>query len=92
MSEVPLYWGRLLNRASAAAAGPEAGLQGYLAHQKRPSRRTLRYDHPYGPMVALGGGGFLLARHPCIPLWSRGGPIPLRCRANRKQLTIFRGL
>jgi hypothetical protein len=31
-------------------------MQGYLAHKKPPSLRTLQYEHAVGPMVVLGGG------------------------------------
>ena len=44
--------------------------KGYLAHKKRPPRRTLQYDHPQGPMVTLGGGLFLMSE---VPLY---GPLP----------------
>ena len=33
-------------------------LQGYLAHKKTPSRRTLQYAYAYGPVVVLGGWVF----------------------------------
>ena len=36
------------------------GLQGYLAHKKLLTRRTLQQDHIKGHMVVLGGGRFLL--------------------------------
>ena len=41
-----------------------ASLQGYLAHRKRPPRRTLQYDHPEGPVVALGEKPFFMMEVP----------------------------
>ena len=39
----------------------------HLAHTKKRPSRTLQWDHAYGPMVVLGGGGcFLCARYPCM--------------------------
>ena len=51
---------------------PPPPLQGYLAHDPPPPRRTLQKPHVYGPMVILGGGSFLRARYPCTT------PGPLR--------------
>jgi hypothetical protein len=39
-------------------------MQGYLAHKKPPSLRTLQYDHAVGPMVVLEGGWFLMSEAP----------------------------
>ena len=33
------------------------GVQGYLAHKKRPPPRTLQKAYAQGPTVVLGGGG-----------------------------------
>jgi len=33
-----------------------AGIQGYLAHKKLRTPRTLQQDYTWGPMAALGGG------------------------------------
>ena len=46
------------------------GLQGYLAHKKLPTPRTLQWDHAYGHMVTLGGGGAVSDE--------RGTPVGLR--------------
>ena len=43
-------------------------IQGYLAHQKQPPRRTLQ-DYVQGPIVAIGRGGVS---------FERGTPVPTR--------------
>jgi len=74
MSEVPLHRDTSLV-TNSAPRGPStrvhmsefqltAPLRGCLAHEKRPPRRTLQYDHPYGPVVALGGVLFLMSGVP----------------------------
>ena len=45
------------------AAG-RAPLQGYLAPEKQPPRRTLQKPYAYGPMVILGGWVFLMSEVP----------------------------
>ena len=37
-------------------------VQGYLAHKKSHSPRTLHEDYAYGHMVSLGGGAFSYER------------------------------
>ena len=48
------------------ATGRDEGLyiQGYLADKKRRPPRTLQQDFSWGPMVALGGGLFLMNQVP----------------------------
>ena len=62
------HWpGILVNRVLCQARAarlpsqqtPPPLLQGCLAHIKHPSPRTLQKDYTKGPMVVLGGEGFL---------------------------------
>jgi len=50
-------------------------LQGYLAHKKPRLPSTLQYDHPKGPMVALGGEAVSYERGTPVerqsPQWAR---------------------
>ena len=39
-------------------------LQGYLAYQKPPPRRTLQWDYAQGPTVVLGWGRILMSEVP----------------------------
>jgi len=39
-------------------------VQGYLTHKKQHSPRTPQEDFAYGPMLALGGGLFLMSEVP----------------------------
>ena len=48
--------------------------QGYFAHKKPPSPRTLQQVHAQGPMVVLGGGQFLLSEVPLYLLRSPDCP------------------
>ena len=66
MSEVLLYMGNFMQSTPTA---PECWkelvhLKGYLAPEKRTPRRILQYDHPLGPLVALGGGLSLMSEVP----------------------------
>ena len=42
-------------------------LQGYLAHKKLHPPRTLQQEYAEGPMVVLGGGGFVMSEVPLYP-------------------------
>ena len=41
-------------------------LQGYLAHEKHPPRRTLQEDYALSPMVVLGRWVFLMRGTPAL--------------------------
>jgi len=55
VKKVPLMSSKDLH--SFVGDGYMLGIQGYLAHKKRPPPRTLRHDYVQGHMVALGRGG-----------------------------------
>ena len=57
------------SRATAHRTRP-ASVQGYLAHEKHPSRRTLHQPYAKGPMVVLGLGGWVLLMRE-VPLYTR---------------------
>ena len=42
----------------------EGAIQGYLAHNKAPSPRTLHKAYSYRPWAVLGGGRFLMSEVP----------------------------
>ena len=51
-------------------------LQGYLAHETPPPRRTLQNPDAQGPMVILGGWGFLMREVPLYSeSWQRGAGV-----------------
>ena len=60
------------------------GVQGYLAHKKPPSRRTLQQAFAQGPMVILGGWAFS---------YERGTPVRRPMRSNRSNFAhiTYRG-
>ena len=60
---------RILDIKDAPPEGPTAGLQGYLAHKKPPSSRTLPQAFSQGPRVVSGGWVFS---------YQRGTPVVLR--------------
>ena len=48
-----------------------SGVQGYLVHKKPPPHRTIQEGYASGPMVVLGGGGFLCTRDPFRAVFTR---------------------
>ena len=60
MGEVALYRTTSTSNCEWSDSQNPRDVQGYLAHEKHPPRRTIQQDHASGPMKVLeGGGGFL---------------------------------
>ena len=54
-------------RVGDLIGGTEEVLQGNLAHEKQPLRRTLQQAHAQGHVVVPGGGGVLMNEVPLYP-------------------------